>query len=52
LAKCFWGGLGYQGQKTTIVQEHIGLLALRQGQKTSMFLKNGGFLASKKPLGQ
>ena len=57
LAKFFLGGLGYQGQKTTIVQEHTGLLALWQGQKNSMFLDNCGFLAlvpqaSKKPLGQ
>jgi hypothetical protein len=28
LAKWFFGGLGYQGQKTTLVQENRGLLAL------------------------
>jgi hypothetical protein len=28
LAKWFFGGLGYQGQKTTLFQENTGLLAL------------------------
>ncbi len=28
LAKCFWGGLGRQGQKTTLLAEKSGCLAL------------------------